>query len=97
MRVVSLVPFVVFAVLATSAIGQEPSNEWRYFGGDEAFTRYAPFDQIDRHNVDKLELVWRRPAVDPELQRAFPDLQPNRDGAWYGCVGQSVQGLPHSR
>ena len=77
MRVVSLVPFVIFAVLATSAVGQEPSNEWRYFGGDEAFTRYAPFDQIDRHNVDKLELVWRRPAADPELQRAFPDLQPN--------------------
>ncbi len=77
MRIVSLLPFVILVVSATSAIGQEPAREWRYFGGDEAFTRYAPLDQIDRHNVDQLEIVWRRPAVDPELQRAFPDLQPN--------------------
>jgi quinoprotein glucose dehydrogenase len=77
MRIVSLLPFVILVVSATSAIGQEPSREWRYFGGDKAFTRYAPLDQIDRHNVDQLEIVWRRPAVDPELRRAFPDPQPN--------------------
>ena len=77
MRTTILLFLVLLLVLGTGAAAQEPAREWRYFGGDEAFTRYAPLDQIDRHNVDQLEIVWRRPAVDPELQRAFPDLQPN--------------------
>ncbi len=50
--------------------------EWRYYGGDAAFNRYAPFDQIDRDNVDDLEVVWRRPGLDPSYLEAFPDLDP---------------------
>ena len=33
--------------------------------------------EIDRGNVGDLEIVWRRPAADPELQAAFPDLGVN--------------------
>jgi quinoprotein glucose dehydrogenase len=51
-----------------------PEHEWRYYGSDKAFTRYSALDQIDRDNVERLEIAWRRPAVDAALIRAFPDL-----------------------
>ena len=69
---------IVLWVAAPVMVGaQELAGEWSYFGGDKAFTRYSPLDQIDRDNVRDLRIVWRRPAVDPELRAAFPDLRPN--------------------
>jgi glucose dehydrogenase len=50
------------------------SWEWRAFGGDPGFTRYAPLDQIDPTNVGQLQVLWRRPAVDPAFLREHPDL-----------------------
>jgi quinoprotein glucose dehydrogenase len=49
--------------------------EWRYFGADKAFTRYSPLSRIDRGNVQRLEVVWRRPALDPKVKQAFPELK----------------------
>ncbi len=69
--------WVLATVAGTQAAAQELESEWRYFGGDEAYTRYSPLDQVDRDNVHNLKIVWRRPAVDPEILAAFPDLQPN--------------------
>jgi quinoprotein glucose dehydrogenase len=67
--------------LATAAAirSQErtPPNEWRYFGGNKAFTRYSPLDQITRDNVKTLRIVWRRPAVSDQLTQAFPDVRVN--------------------
>ena len=57
--------------------GGPPDRGWRYFGGDKAFTRYAPLDQINRDNVEDLRILWRRPAVDAVFTRAFPDLAPS--------------------
>ena len=34
-------------------------GEWRYYGGDLASTKYSPLDQIDRDNVDQLDIAWR--------------------------------------
>lgn len=51
-----------------------PPRDWSYFGSDRAFTRYAPLDQIDRDNVRNLQVVWRRPGVDPSYTEAVPDL-----------------------
>ena len=51
------------------------TTEWRYFGGDKAFTRYAPHDQINRGNVGTLRVAWRQPASDPAWKSAFPDLR----------------------
>ncbi len=72
-------PIVLVLCVVTPAMAgaQEPTGEWSYFGADKAFTRYSPLDQIDRDNVRDLRVVWRRPAVDPELRAAFPDLRPN--------------------
>ena len=54
--------------------GNADSADWAYFGGDKAFTRYAPLDRITRDNVGDLRILWRRPAVDSALKASFPDL-----------------------
>ncbi|HXH26151.1 MAG TPA: hypothetical protein VNI78_12945, partial [Vicinamibacterales bacterium] len=34
------------------------NGEWRVYGGDEASTRYAPLDQINRETVKNLQIAW---------------------------------------
>ena len=82
------------AAAQTGAAGATgAASEWTYFGGTRAFTRYAPLDRIDRANVARLRVAWRRPAVDPSLIRPFPELEPSGylratpilvDGVLYG-------------
>ena len=63
------------AVGARESSGQQPrGGDWAYFGGDKAFTRYAPLDQITRDNIDDLQVLWRRSAVETSLRESFPDL-----------------------
>lgn len=59
----------------TRAQRRPTSPEWRYFGGDKGFTRYSPLDDINRGNVAKLRVVWRRPAADLAWKKAFPELR----------------------
>jgi glucose dehydrogenase len=63
------------AIVVRSQGWQGAAGEWRYFGGDKAFTRYSPLDQINRDNVKNLRVVWRRPAVDDKLKQVFSDLR----------------------
>jgi membrane-bound PQQ-dependent dehydrogenase (glucose/quinate/shikimate family) len=37
---------------------QAPAAEWRFYGGDQAGTRYSPLRQIDRGNVARLQRAW---------------------------------------
>ena len=67
---------IIVAVLGALAVrAQKPIAEWRYYGGDKAFTRYSPLAQITRDNVKNLKIAWRRPAVDSSLTQAFPGLR----------------------
>lgn len=68
----------LLAAGAAMVSSQGRTVEWRYFGGDRAFTRYSPADQINRDNVKNLRVVWRRPAVDDKLKDAFPNLRVNQ-------------------
>src|ERR1700687_5735515 len=56
-------PFVLLAGASLhnplSAQSAAPSGEWRTYGGDLASTRYAPLDQINRDNFNRLEVAWR--------------------------------------
>ena len=63
------------ATLAVHSQGR--TIEWRYFGGDKAFTRYSPADQITRDNVKNLRIAWRRPATNTSFKEAFPELRVN--------------------
>jgi len=39
-----------------------PDTDWRTYGNDLAHTRYAPLDQINAANFDKLQVAWRFPS-----------------------------------
>jgi len=50
------------APLASTASGLHAgtaNGEWRYWGGDEASSRYSPLDQINADNFTELEVAWR--------------------------------------
>ena len=76
----TLVAGLCIGAVATAQSGEAASRgEWRYWGGDRAFTRYSPLDQIDRENVSRLQIVWRRQALEPELKESYPDLRAGRN------------------
>jgi len=79
-----------------TAFGAENELSWTYFGGSKAFNRYSSADQITAENVHELQIVWRKPALDPDLQAAYPELRiPTNlrstptmiDGVLYGTNG----------
>ena len=47
--------------MAVAVHGQSGTakGEWRTYGGDLGNTRYAPLDQINAANFNKLEIAWR--------------------------------------
>jgi glucose dehydrogenase len=51
------------------------TGEWPYYSGDNHSTKYSPLDQIDRDNVARLRVAWRRPQVDPALLASNPELR----------------------
>ena len=51
------------------------TGEWRSYNGDAGSTKYAPLDQINKDNVSRVQLLWRRPAVDASLTKRDPKLR----------------------
>ncbi len=73
-------PVIILACLLISVAdtqAQTPAftDAWPYWGGTQSFNRYSPADQITAANVDDLEILWRRPAVDASITDAFADLR----------------------
>jgi len=55
--------FSVSPVWAQSTNKAAPADtDWRTYGNDLAHTRYAPLDQINAANFDKLQVAWRFPS-----------------------------------
>src|SRR4029079_14154822 len=54
-------------------------GEWRYHSGDLGSTKYAALDQIDKTNVSRLRIAWRRPAVDASNRQRNPNLNYSHD------------------
>lgn len=73
-----------------SAAQDEKAGEWTYYGGSKGFTRYSSLAQINRDNVKKLQVVWRRPGIDPSLKQKFPDLNPSH---YYKATPIMVDGV----
>lgn len=57
----SMTPAGSVASAAKVAKGKEAlaKGEWTYWGGDPQTTRYSPLTQINKSNLDKLEVAWR--------------------------------------
>jgi quinoprotein glucose dehydrogenase len=43
----------------TSTLKTYDAAAWRYWGGDAGQTRYAPLDQINARNAQRLKIAWR--------------------------------------
>jgi len=76
-RVWTLAGVVVTVVLGTTLLAAQQGTrggEWTRYGGDSGTTKYAPLDQINKDNVSRLRIAWRRPAVDPSISSKAPDF-----------------------
>lgn len=45
------------------------SGEWPHYGGDRASRKYSPLNQINRRNVNELDVAWTWVSVDEELKK----------------------------
>src|SRR4051812_7286007 len=65
---------IVLGTAFTAAQQGARGGEWTRYGGAGGITKYAPLDQINKDNVSRLHVAWRRPAVDPSISAKTPDL-----------------------
>ena len=63
--VAALSAAIIVATVVTSAQRGAGGGEWRRYGADGGTTKYSPLDQIDKGNVSRLQIAWRRPASMP--------------------------------
>ena len=65
-------------------------GEWRYWGGDEASSRYSPLDQINAENFSDLEVVWRWRAANygPSVDYIYRSTPLYVKGKLYTVAGQ---------
>ncbi|MEQ8263953.1 PQQ-binding-like beta-propeller repeat protein [Pseudohaliea sp.] len=54
----------------------EVEGEWRFYSGHQNGNKYSPLDQINAGNVNRLQIAWQRPGVDPDLLEEEPDINP---------------------
>src|SRR5262252_10999130 len=69
---------VTLALAAAVVHGQRAASrdEWRYYSGDAASTKYSPLDQITRANVRSLQVAWKWNSPDNEIVKANPTSRP---------------------
>jgi quinoprotein glucose dehydrogenase len=65
---------VLVAAVGALGLGARANmdRDWREYSGDDASTKYSPLTQIDRNNVRKLRIAWRRPHIDPAAALVIP-------------------------
>ncbi len=51
-------PYPTLPFAAGTAESAIAARDWQHWGGTAAGTRYAPFDQINASNIDKLQIAW---------------------------------------
>ena len=92
MRSARSIAAAAFIVLAgASLVGQTgaQNGEWRSYGGDAGHTRYAPLDQIDATNFNKLEVAWRFKTdnLGPRPEYQFESTPLMAKGVLYSTAG----------
>ena len=66
----------MFLVMASASEGQKGATggQWPNHSGDKGSTKYAALDQINKSNVGRLRVAWRRPALAEEFRNEHRDL-----------------------
>jgi quinoprotein glucose dehydrogenase len=61
------------------ALGQPGARggEWHAYSGDLGASKYSPLEQIDKSNVSRLRIAWRRPALDAAITATAPQMRAN--------------------
>ncbi|HJN46073.1 MAG: PQQ-binding-like beta-propeller repeat protein [Vicinamibacterales bacterium] len=90
---VTCVLFGATLVWAGPVFGQTGAvdGEWRFYAGDGGHTQYTALDQIDRDNVDDLEVAWRWQAEN-SAERPFFNFETTpimAGGTLYTTTGAS--------
>jgi quinoprotein glucose dehydrogenase len=77
------------AALAQTAAGQPQDSQWLHYANDLTSARYAPLDQIDASNFDKLQMVWRfsTNALGPNLDADYQSTPLFVNGRIYTTAG----------
>jgi len=80
---------VVVVALRAPAQQGAPGGEWPTYGGDLGHTRYAPLDQIDAGNFNRLEIAWRfkTDSLGPNREFNFQSTPLMVDGVVYSTAG----------
>src|SRR5690348_15476815 len=88
-RLFSCSLILVCAAALLNAQSGAKNGEWRTYGGDLGNTRYAPLDQINASNFDKLQIAWRFDTASlgptPEFNLEATPLMAN--GVVYSVAG----------
>nr|MCS5687096.1 PQQ-binding-like beta-propeller repeat protein [Acidimicrobiales bacterium] len=63
---IALVALVTTVAPAGAQYGAT-NGEWSSYAGDNGGTKYSPLDQVDAGNFSSLEIVWRVPTPDGQL------------------------------
>ena len=73
------IQLTILALLSLTFVGtlfgQTSDTDWSVTTGDKASRRYAPLDQIDRDNLERLEVAWRWSSPDNDVTASEPRLQ----------------------
>jgi quinoprotein glucose dehydrogenase len=72
---------VVIGVAGSSRIRAQrsaPVGEWRDYSGDSYGLKYSPLSQIDKSNVNTLQIAWRWASADRDIQKSDPRLRASR-------------------
>ena len=81
-RCVVVVALLCGAPLSSAQETATNMVEWRYVGADQGVSKYSPLADINRSNVDRLEIVWTwqpNELANAEYQ-TLPGTYPTCDG-----------------
>src|SRR5262245_34848598 len=70
---------VTVARMAEAPPAGTANGEWRYYSGDNGSKKYSPLDQINKDNVGRLKVAWRRPALSADFVAANPEIKPTNN------------------
>jgi quinoprotein glucose dehydrogenase len=89
LQVLTAIGIASFALSAQAQYGA-PNGEWHFWGGDAGSTRYSALDQINKDNINDVQVVWRWKALPLDGGRIDSNLKATPlyvDGVLYTPTG----------
>jgi quinoprotein glucose dehydrogenase len=81
-------------VVVIDGADSKKAGEWAFYSSDNRASKYSPLDQINKDNVSRLRVAWRRPQADPALIAANPDIRLSNRYTATPIVANGVMYIP---